>query len=284
MQLTFQQVDEFIIPLFEMALQEINYPPTWMKELPLHPSDFPEKVEAAFGKDFIARYENAEKEFKTLPQRRLYCRHIVDPEDGKKPKPGDTANENRFKDLREVPLTQRAWRARQRFQACGGFLSAKIPESAYSSVPEPQGRFIALTRLLRGFASGEGAPCSLLALTSTCNSCLGKSYACCGEPILADDSHNETPRQSIERQHREVHVCKSDEQGEHVDLGVRGVDYQLCPRPLCKRPIQLKVRNRSIQAFPISEIFANLLKSRMDAITVSAFVVWDSASFVVPET
>lgn len=58
--------------MFDKALQfEHEYPPKW--GAPLHPSEFGHIISQAF----IESYEHKEVEYKTQPDRRIYCRHMV---------------------------------------------------------------------------------------------------------------------------------------------------------------------------------------------------------------
>ena len=58
--------------MFDKALKfEHEYPPKW--GTPLHPSEFSHII----SKDFIEGYEHKEVEYKTQPDRRIYCQHKV---------------------------------------------------------------------------------------------------------------------------------------------------------------------------------------------------------------
>lgn len=59
--------------MFDKALKfEHEYPPKWGTTL--HPSEFSHII----SKDFIQSYEHKEVEYKTQPDRRIYCQHMVE--------------------------------------------------------------------------------------------------------------------------------------------------------------------------------------------------------------
>ena len=59
--------------MFNKALKfEHEYPPKW--GTPLHPSEFSHII----SKDFIESYKHKEVEYKTQPDRRIYCQHMVE--------------------------------------------------------------------------------------------------------------------------------------------------------------------------------------------------------------
>ena len=71
-------VTDMVVPLFHKALQyEFAYPVEWDHFMILDPDDFAEDL----GKDFIARFEQVEKDYHCPPSERVYCKNLIKEED-----------------------------------------------------------------------------------------------------------------------------------------------------------------------------------------------------------